>query len=90
MGLERFKLNSGGMAALLKSGEVRAQLDGPAASVAAAMRSGAPRDTGALAASITVVDDTTDRAVKRVVANVPYAIVVESRTGFMARSLDAR
>lgn len=89
MGLERFKLNSGGMEALLKSGDVRSQLDGPASAVASAMRSSAPRDTGALADSIEVVDDTTDRAVKRIVANAPYALVVEAKTGFMTRSLGA-
>lgn len=89
MGLERLKLNSSGMEALLKSAEVRAQLGGPAEAVASAARANAPRKTGALADSIEVVDDTTDRAVKRVVASAPYALVVESETGFLSRSLDA-
>lgn len=89
MGLAGFKLNSGGMSELLKSAGVRANLDGPAQAVAAAMRSNAPVATGALVASIEVVDDTTDRAVKRVVVSVPYVHVVEANTGFMARALDA-
>ena len=83
----RVKLNSRGMAALLKSNEVRATLEAPAAAVRAKMAGNAPRDTGALAASVEVWDDTTDRAVKRIGSRLPYAMVVESRTGFMARSL---
>lgn len=87
--LERLKLKSSGMAELLKSGEVRAMLEGPAEAVASAARSNAPRLTGELADSIEVVDDTTDRAVKRVVATAPHGLVVESQTGFLSRSLDA-
>lgn len=87
--LERLKLKSSGMAELLKSSEVRAALEGPAESVASAARSNAPYLTGQLADSIEVVDDTTDRAVKRVVATAPYALIVESQTGFLARSLDS-
>jgi len=81
------KLNRAGMAELLKSSGVRSSLDAPAAAAAAKMRGGAPRNTGALAASVTVWDDTTDRAVKRVGSRLDYALVVEARTGFMARSL---
>lgn len=89
MALVRFKLNSGGMAELLKSAGVRAALDGPAEAVASAMRANAPRDTGALEGSIHVEDATTDRAVKRIVADVPYALAVNANTGFMTRALDA-
>lgn len=81
------KLNRAGMAALLKSAGVRASLEAPAQAAAAKQRATAPRDTGALAASVKVWDDTTDRAVKRVGPTVDYALVVEARTGFMARSL---
>lgn len=83
----RVKLNRRGMAQLLKSSGARAALEAPAQATRGKMAAGAPRDTGALAASIEVWDDTTDRAVKRVGSRLPYAIVVESRTGFMARSL---
>lgn len=88
MSLARFIFKGSGVDAILNSSETRAMLDGPASQIAAVMRANAPVATGALAASITVEDDTTDRAVKRVVANVPYAMVVEANTGFASRSAD--
>lgn len=83
----KVKLNSGGMAALLKSDEVRQALTPVADRVADAARAGAPVRTGAYRDSIHVESDTTDRAVERVVADVSYARDVEARTGNLARAL---
>jgi phage gpG-like protein len=82
-------LNHSGMGALLRSAEVRNGLDPYAQAVKAAQESAVPVESGALRDSITVTDDTTDRAVKRIGSNLPYAAKVEADTGFMSRSLDA-
>lgn len=58
-----------------------------AAEVADRARANAPVDSGAYRDSIHVETSHTDRMVKRVVADVPYAMVVEARDGTMARSL---
>lgn len=87
MGLERFIFKGSGVKEILNSDATRALLEGPAEAAAARMRANAPVESGALAASIHVEDDTTDRAVKRVVADVPYAMVVEADTGFASRSI---
>ena len=87
--MARVRLISRGMGQMLGSGEVRALLTAKADAVAARAREGAPVDTGAYRASIEVVQDSTDRAVVRVVAGVPYALVVEADTGNLARALDA-
>jgi hypothetical protein len=82
------KLNSRGMAELLKSPGARASLEAPARAVLARMQSTAPRATGELAGSLEIWDDTTDRAVKRIGSRTAaHAIIVEANTGFMARSL---
>lgn len=83
------KLISAGMRALLNSSGVRADMMRRAERVASAARSSAPVATGAYRNSIRAVSATTDRAVGRAVASVPYALVVEARTGNLARSLDA-
>lgn len=83
------RLRSAGMASLLKSDDVREQLDGPAARVLAAAQSGAPVESGAYRDNLRIVDDTTDRAVKRIVSDAPHAMIVEARTGNLARALGA-
>lgn len=84
------KLNHRGMSELLKSAGVQRFLHERAERAAAAARSSAPVDTGAYRDSIRVQDQThPSRVVSRVVADVPYAMVVESKTGNLARSLDA-
>lgn len=85
----RVTLNSVGVAELLHAPGVRAMLTAKAESVAGRARAISPVDTGAYAASIHVVQATTDRAVVRVAASVPYALGVESRTGTLARALSA-
>lgn len=87
--MERLKLNRGGMRALLTDPGVRADVGRHADAVLAAARATAPVDTGAYQASIHRESVTTDRAVERVVASVPYALSVESSTGNLARALNA-
>jgi hypothetical protein len=83
------RLNGAGVRELLHSEGVRRMLRARAERAAAAARASAPVASGAYRDSIRVEDATTDRAVGRVVADVPYALVVESKTGNLARSLDA-
>lgn len=86
--LSRFKLNSGGIQSYLDGDHgVEAMLEAEAEERADRARSNAPVDSGAYRDSIHVETDHTDRMVKRVVADVPYAMVVEANTGTMARSL---
>jgi hypothetical protein len=76
------------MRALLNDDGVRRGALHPVADrVAAAMRAGAPRETGALAESVTVWDDTTDRAAVRVGSRLHYAAAIEAGTGFMSRAV---
>ncbi len=81
------KLNRAGMREVLTSEGVRAVLRREAEEVAARARASAPVGTGEYRDSIGVVSDTTDRAVERVTATAPHALVVESRTGNLARAL---
>jgi hypothetical protein len=83
------KLNSRGMADLLKSSGVRAELKRRIAPVEAAAKGNAPVASGEYRDSIRTVSATTDRAVERVEASAPHAFVVEARTGNLARALDA-
>lgn len=89
MATERFRLNHAGMAEMLKSGEMAAEMHNRAESVASAARSAAPVDSGAYRGSIRVEDATTDRAVGRVIADVDYALVVEAKTRTLGTALDA-
>ena len=82
-------LDHAGMKALLNDPGVRAELTRRMGPALAAARASAPVDTGAYKASIALVQATTDRAVVRVVATDWKAALVESRTGNLARSLDA-
>ena len=86
----RFKLNTGApFEQILKSDEVRAFITERAERVLAAAQSSAPVASGTYRASLHIEQDTTDRAVARVVADVPYAMVVEADTGNLARAIDA-
>jgi hypothetical protein len=82
-------LISSGVEQLLKSPGVVADLERRGRAVAAVARATAPVASGDYAESIEVVVDETDRAAVRVAATVDYALVVESRTGNLARALDA-
>lgn len=85
----KVELNHAGVAALLRDPGVRAELTRRAERVAAAARSSAPVVTGTYRDSIKVLEATTDRAAVRVGATAPHAHLVESRTGNLARALDA-
>lgn len=84
----KVRLNSPGMASLLKDAGIRADLTARAEKVAAAARSNAPLDTGEYRSSIFVSQATTDRVAVRVGSSAPHGLIVESRTGNLARALD--
>lgn len=83
----RVTVNKSGARALLNDPKVRAMLREQAERVAERARAIAPVESGEYRDSITVESATTDRAVERVVAKVPYAGVVEAKTGNLARAL---
>lgn len=85
----KVKISSPGILALLKSEGVRGEIRRRSEPVLSAAINGAPVASGAYRDSLSAVDDTTDRAVVRVGSSVSYAGVVESRTGNLARALDA-
>lgn len=88
MALKGFKLNHGGIQSYLDGGGgVEALLEAKAQEVLARAQASAPVASGAYRESLHVETDRTDRMVKRVVADVPYALVVEANTGNLARSL---
>lgn len=89
MASTQFRLNHGGMAALLKSSEVRAALQGPAQRILDAAQANAPRDTGEYSNSLRIEQDTTDRAVVRVRADIWYAHIIEARDGVLGKALNA-
>lgn len=85
----RVKLNSPGMAALLKSGEVRAFVTERAEGVLAAAKADTHDDTGAYENGLHIEQATTDRAVVRVVSGDFKGHILEANYGILARSLDA-
>jgi hypothetical protein len=87
--MARVVLKSAGVKALLNSGETRAMLTGKAGPVLSAAQSSAPVASGEYRASLHLEQDTTDRAVVRVVSDAPHAMIVEANTGNLARALDA-
>jgi len=90
MARPKVTLNHSGVESLLGAPGVRAKCREEAERVAAAARSSAPVDTGEYRASIHVESDTTDRAVERVVADAPHAMIVEANTGNLARALSSQ
>lgn len=68
---------------------VEALLEEAAQRALDAAQGSAPVATGAYRASLHIETDHTDRMVKRVVADVDYAMAVEANTGNLARALDA-
>ena len=88
-GKPRVKLNSPGVLAILNDDGVRGYLEELAARVADAAKATAPVRSGEYRDSIDYGSATTDRAVGRVYASSAHALVVEARTGNLARSLDA-
>lgn len=85
----KVKLNSAGMAAMLKSSEVRAMLTGKMQPVLAAAIADPHDDTGAYEDSLQIQQATTDRAVVRVIALDRKSHILEAKYGILARALDA-
>lgn len=85
----KIKLNSAGMAALLKSAEVRAMLTTRAERVLAAAQADPHDDTGAYEDGLHLEQDTTDRAVVRVVSGDWKGHIMEANFGVLSRALDA-
>lgn len=83
----KVRLHSPGVRELLNDPGVRAELARHADRVEAAAKAGAPVESGAYRESIHRESVTTDRAVERVVADVPYALLVEAKTGNLSRAL---
>jgi hypothetical protein len=85
----KVKLNSRGMKDLLTSRETRAMLTERAEQVLAEAVSSAPVVTGNYRDGLKIVQDTTDRAIVRVVGTAPHSHLVEAESGNLARALDA-
>ena len=85
----RVTLNHGGMRALLNDAGVRADLTRRMGPVLGEAVASARVATGAYRDSLRIEQATTDRAVVRVVADVPHSFVVQASTGNLARALDA-
>lgn len=68
---------------------VEALLESAAQNVLGAAQSDPHDDTGAYEDSLHIETEHTDRMVKRVVADVPYAMVQEARYGVLSRALDS-
>lgn len=86
--LSRFKLRQNGLQSYLDGGNgVEALLDEAASEAASRAQAAAPILSGAYRNSIRVETTRTDRMVKRVVADVPYAMVVEANAGTLGSAL---
>lgn len=85
----RTKISNRGMAEMLKSDDVRGLLLPYAERVLAAAKADPHDDTGAYEDALRIDQDTTDRAVTRIVAGDKKGHILEARYGILARSLDA-
>ncbi len=83
----KVKISSPAIGALLKSAPIRGAVRPHAEQVLSAAEASAPVASGAYKAGLTIMSDTTDRAVERVGSTVDYAGVVEARTGNLLRAL---
>lgn len=89
MARTRVKLNSGGMKSLLNDAGVAADLQSRGQAVLNIARATAPVDTGEYRNSLFLIPATTDRAVCRIGTSAPHGMIVEWRTGNLAKALDA-
>lgn len=83
------KLNSRGMASLLKSGEIRAFVTERAERVLSAAQADPHDDTGAYEAGLHIEQATTDRAVVQVVSGDRKGHILEANYGILSRALDS-
>lgn len=82
-----FRLLSPGMHDLLNDPAVRGMLTTLAGPMLARAQAGAPVESGEYRASLRIIQATTDRAVVRVGSDDDKALVIEARTGNLARSV---
>jgi len=85
----KVKLNSPGMKSLLNDADVRDELTTRMERALATAKANAPVQTGNYRDGLELVQDSTDRVVVRVVGRAPHSHLVESRTGNLAKALDA-
>lgn len=83
------RLNSPGIAALLKSDDVRAMLTEKMQPVLAAAIADPHDASGAYEAGLQIQQATTDRAVVRVVSTDYKGHILEAKHGILSRALDA-
>lgn len=83
------RLNHSGMRDLLNDPGVRDELTRRAEAVLAAAKANAPVESGEYRDNLHIEQATTDRAVTRVVGDTDHSILVEAKTGNLARALDA-
>lgn len=90
MARSEVKINHSEVQSYLDGGHgVEALLEAAAQKALSAAQGSAPVESGTYRDSLHIETAHTDRIVKRVVSDVPYALVVEANTGNLARSLDA-
>lgn len=89
MAKTRVELLSPGMSALLKSSEVRRELTKRAERVLSAAQADPHDDSGAYEDGLHIEQDTTDRAVVRVVSGDWKGHIMEANFGVLSRALDA-
>lgn len=87
--MSKTKLDSAGVAKVLKSAAVRALLTQKAERVLAKAKADAPVDTGDYRDGLHIEQATTDRAVVRVTGGSDHDWIVERKTGNLARAIDA-
>lgn len=86
--MQGFKLNRAGMEGLLKSAGVAAMLSTHANRVASAARDIAPVDSGEYRDSIEVYSEMhPTRVAVHVGSTAPHGLIVEAKTGTLARAL---
>ena len=85
----RVKLRSAGMREILNGPAMERDMLRRAERAADAARSSAPVESGQYRDSIRATVEHTDRAVGRVYADAPHALVVEAKTRTLGRSIDA-
>jgi hypothetical protein len=85
----KVKLNHKGIAAVLKSQAIRSVVTAKAEKVLAAAIADPHDDTFDYEAGLEIRQDTTDRAVTRVVATDWKSAILEAKYGILNRALDA-
>jgi len=89
MASTKIKIHSAGIRELLNSSEVRSDLTDRGERVLSAAESNAPVASGEYRDGLEIQQDTTDRAVVRVVGTAPHSLIVEANHGVLARALDS-